>query len=554
MRSSKRRVIFPKSTRAFLSQSNNPSLKQKDSKLMEIESTIPPLSSLKDMEQSFPFSASASSSSPFKIPSHFTKPSRFRDSLRTQTSKVQDEVVAAALPLLTAALNPSSDPFESNPHGVPRLNREEHVEFLQGGLEEFPAQMVGLDASRPWMVYWSMTGLWLLGEDMSTYEESALKTLTIFSHPSGGFSSSPGHSPHLASTYPAILTLALMASLPSTSPTTRSKLYTLTNRRQLWRLLSRLKQPSGGFRVSEGGEEDVRGAYIAMVCIALLDLPLNLAEDCDARRKHGMRYLTDGLGEWVGRCQSRWEGGIAEKPAREAHGAYAFCGLACLCLIGSDPRESVQRYLNVDGLTRWLAMRQNAPEGGFSGRTGKLVDGCYTLWVGGCWPLLLGVLNGPVHNSERIDKTKEEEDDDTAAQTILQKEGWMVSREGIARWVLSCCQQPGGGLRDKPGKPGDSYHTLYTLAGLSATQHQHYYLTPTTLHEKFTPGMAWRSQPLNPVFAAETEPYDVWGEDEERLRPLHPIFCCPREAAEGIRRWSEEQGRGWGVLEGGGIV
>ena len=33
-----------------------------------------------------------------------------------------------------------------------------------------------------------------------------------------------------------------------------------------------------------------------------------------------------------------YEGGIAGAPGTEAHGAYAFCALACLCILGS-PRE-----------------------------------------------------------------------------------------------------------------------------------------------------------------------------------------------------------------------
>jgi hypothetical protein len=32
--------------------------------------------------------------------------------------------------------------------------------------------------------------------------------------------------------------------------------------------------------------------------------------------------------------------------------------------------------------------RQTAMEGGFNGRTNKLVDGCYSFWQGGLFPLL----------------------------------------------------------------------------------------------------------------------------------------------------------------------
>lgn len=32
-------------------------------------------------------------------------------------------------------------------------------------------------------------------------------------------------------------------------------------------------------------------------------------------------------------------------------------------------------------------------------------------------------------------------------------------------------QAPRGGLRDKPGKPADYYHTCYCLSGLASSQH-----------------------------------------------------------------------------------
>lgn len=38
-------------------------------------------------------------------------------------------------------------------------------------------------------------------------------------------------------------------------------------------------------------------------------------------------------------------------------------------------------------------------------------------------------------------------------------------------FVLVSSQQQTGGLRDKPGKPADAYHTLYNLSGLSSAQH-----------------------------------------------------------------------------------
>lgn len=71
-------------------------------------------------------------------------------------------------------------------------------------------------------------------------------------------------------------------------------------------------------------------------------------------------------------------------------------------------------------------MRQQAPVGGLAGRSNKLVDGCYSHWIGGCYALVEAAIRdefaGPV---------------------------W--DREALRRYVLCCAQGDKGGLRDKPG-------------------------------------------------------------------------------------------------------
>lgn len=42
-------------------------------------------------------------------------------------------------------------------------------------------------------------------------------------------------------------------------------------------------------------------------------------------------------------------------------------------------------------MQRWAAQRQMLFEGGFQGRTNKLVDGCYSFWVGALLPLISAV-------------------------------------------------------------------------------------------------------------------------------------------------------------------
>lgn len=44
------------------------------------------------------------------------------------------------------------------------------------------------------------------------------------------------------------------------------------------------------------------------------------------------------------------------------------------------------------------------------------------------------------------------------------------SAGALQEYILRLAQSPSGGLRDKPGKPADAYHTAYNLSGLSSAQ------------------------------------------------------------------------------------
>ena len=92
-------------------------------------------------------------------------------------------------------------------------------------------------------------------------------------------------------------------------------------------------------------------------------------------------------------------------------------------------------------------------EGGFQGRTNKLVDGCYSFWVGACIPIAQAVLA-----KENI-------------QDAMNLRIPFFDRRALQEYILLCCQKPNGGLIDKPGKPQDLYHNCYTLRGVSIAQH-----------------------------------------------------------------------------------
>lgn len=55
--------------------------------------------------------------------------------------------------------------------------------------------------------------------------------------------------------------------------------------------------------------------------------------------------------------------------------SYFISGLAALCIMGKAGT------LDLDSLLHWAAGRQMGFEGGFQGRTAKLVDSCYSFWL-----------------------------------------------------------------------------------------------------------------------------------------------------------------------------
>lgn len=94
-----------------------------------------------------------------------------RDRLRTKTSILQDETMEECLPLLAAFEDSQPGPAGLRSAGIPRLDREKHIGFLHQCLKPLAAAYVGFDASRPWILYWVLAALTLLGEDVQPYQE-----------------------------------------------------------------------------------------------------------------------------------------------------------------------------------------------------------------------------------------------------------------------------------------------------------------------------------------------------------------------------------------------
>ncbi|KAL7817677.1 prenyltransferase [Trichoderma aethiopicum] len=445
-----------------------------------------------------PGSAHASGPS---IPSLFTQPPPIRDELETDSSHVQDETVEECLPFLSGL-----EHDKVNAHGVPHLDRERHARFLRKQLGALPGAFVGADPSRPWFFYWCLNALSLLGEDVEPYRARLVETVRPIQNPTGGFGGGFGQASHLATTYAVVLSLALVGG---------DEAYDVVDRRSMWKWLCQLKQPDGGFQMAVGGEEDVRGAYCASVVISLLNLPLNLSPESPARAG-GHTDLLSGLGDWVRLCQT-YEGGVSAKHGVEAHGAYAFCALGCLSIIDS-PHRSVRKYMDMPRLISWLSSRQYAPEGGFSGRTNKLVDGCYSHWVGGCWPLIEASLSGPTASPSSQPLEATDEDDS------------LFSRNGLIRYILCCCQDMSkrGGMRDKPSKYSDAYHSCYVLSGLSSAQTK-WRLVASRADEAVLGEDRWEATP----HMSGVQIFD----EEDRIGTTHPVYAIPPHRVEAIRSY-----------------
>lgn len=103
------------------------------------------------------------------VPSFMSRYPLIIDDLPSATSKLQYATINECLPLLCAVADSSADPFDFDENGLALLNRSSHVDFVKGGLQSLPAGFVTMDASRPWLMYWSLLSLHLLGENTTQF-------------------------------------------------------------------------------------------------------------------------------------------------------------------------------------------------------------------------------------------------------------------------------------------------------------------------------------------------------------------------------------------------
>ena len=238
------------------------------------------------------------------------------------------------------------------------LMKDFHRKYLDYAFEHsLPPQMKALDASQPWILYWIACALRLMNKEWLSEEvqRKLYMKLSNCSLKSGPFCGGYGQQPHLICNYAAINALALCDNVDDC--------WSMINKEGIYNWLLKLKTPNGGFRTGILlGECDTRSTYCALSVASMLDI---LTPE-----------LTDGVEKFLLQCQT-YEGGFGACPqGDEAHGGYTFCAIASLAILNSLEK------CNIGALLQWCSARQTNEEKGLSGRSNKLVDGCYSYWVG----------------------------------------------------------------------------------------------------------------------------------------------------------------------------
>ncbi|VEU20663.1 DEKNAAC101603 [Brettanomyces naardenensis] len=386
----------------------------------------------------------------------------------TDTIERQLEVENSVQDIYDDILEQGSDKF-------PPLHRKAHLRYTNLFLHRpLTPAFSKLDASHPWIIYWLLNATLLLGGTIDSEVKSQVATdiLSYVVEDEGGIGGGYGQLSHLASTYAGLLSLVLIGDKEDFQKLDRTKIY---------RWLLSLKRENGSFSMHLDGEADCRAVYCAL-CIASM---LDIIDD----------ELIKGTADWLASCQT-YEGGFSGEPSDEAHGGYTYCAIASLCILFSPSK--VKELIDVDSLVRWTASRQYPIEGGLSGRTNKLVDGCYSHWVGGMSALL----------------------------ECVSGERQVLRRVSLQNYILCCCQGETFGLIDKPGCAPDFYHTNYVLCGLSMCQY--YQVYDEKKAERQGCAFGYRS-----VRIGDGDVVDNF--ERNKVLPMDPIFGVPEGYVDWLR-------------------
>lgn len=99
-------------------------------------------------------------------------------------------------------------------------------------------------------------------------------------------------------------------------------------------------------------------------------------------------------------------------------------------------------------------------------------------------------------------------------------------------YIMKCCQSGSGGLRDKPGKSPDYYHTCYCLSGLSLCQYRYH-----------IQNQEWSYSSL---ISFKTK-------DFELVKPTHPVHNIGFDHVKNIKERFSQESKSF-LMEGSAVL
>ena len=346
-------------------------------------------------------------------------------------------------------------------NGEAKYYRLLHYNFAKKLMSKLPGGYSSLDSGYPWLLYWVTNIITMCKDNYALNQKDKMQFVQILKelqHEDGGFCGSPKGHAHLISTYAAVMAIVNLG-IPEAydiidinkmknfllkmknnqfdinqepSYTDKNGVYLITRDKNNEFISYHTAYP-GTFQNHINGESDLRSTYCAMVIASVL----NLINYDDLENDP----ITKGVVNNIKNCQT-FEGGLGPEPFCEAHGGYSYCGIATLVLLKK------LNEIDTNSFVRWLVNRQMTKEGGFNGRTNKLVDSCYSFWQGSIFNMIYMGDNKFTYDMELL-----------------------YDQLSLQAYILFACQNlQNGGLIDKPGKFPDLFHTNYATAGLSLSQ------------------------------------------------------------------------------------
>ncbi|KAG7580954.1 PFTB repeat [Arabidopsis suecica] len=179
-----------------------------------------------------------------------------------------------------------------------------------------------------------------------------------------------------------------------------------------------LQNEDGSFSGDIWGKVDTRFSYIVICCLSILKCldKINVKKAVD--------YIVS--------CKNM-DGGFGCTPGAESHAGQIFCCVGALAITGN------LHHVDKDLLGWWLCERQDYESGGLNGRSEKLPDVCYSLWV-------------------------------LSSLIMIDRVHW-IEKAKLVKFILDCQDMDNGGISDRPNYAVDIFHTYFGVAGLSLLEY-----------------------------------------------------------------------------------